>query len=67
MFSIKQRLNRRRTGFDAGSVHVGFLVYKVALGQVFARVLRFSSVSFVPPVLHYTEKQKTNHFHKIAQ
>jgi hypothetical protein len=25
----------RRSGFDPGSFHVGFVVYKVALGQVF--------------------------------
>jgi hypothetical protein len=31
---------------------VGFLVDKVALGQVFLRVLRFSPVNFIPPVLH---------------
>jgi hypothetical protein len=28
-----------------GSMHVGFVVDKVALGQVFLRVLRFSCVS----------------------
>jgi hypothetical protein len=44
--------------FDPGSVHVGFVVDKVALGQVFPRVLRFFPVNFIPPVLHYTEKQK---------
>jgi hypothetical protein len=42
----------RRLGFDPGSVHVGFVVDKVALGQVSPRVLRFSPVSFIPPVLH---------------
>jgi hypothetical protein len=36
---------------------VGFVVDKVALGQVFPRVLRFSPVNFFPPVLHYTEKK----------
>ena len=46
----------RRPGFDPGSVHVGFVVDKVALGQVFPRVLRFSPVSFIPLVLHYLEK-----------
>jgi hypothetical protein len=40
----------------AESVHVGFVVDKVALGQVFPRVLRFSPVNFIPPVLHYLEK-----------
>jgi hypothetical protein len=43
----------RRPGFDPGSVHVGFVVDKVARGQVFLRVLRFSPVNFIPPVLHY--------------
>jgi hypothetical protein len=38
--------------------HVRFVVDKVALGQVFPRVLRFSPVSFIPPVLHYSEKTK---------
>jgi hypothetical protein len=42
----------RRPGFDPGSVHVGFVVDKVALGQVFPRVLRFSPVNFIPPLLH---------------
>jgi hypothetical protein len=48
----------RRPGFDPGSVHVGFVVDKVALGQVFPRVLRFSPVTFIPPLLHYWEKDK---------
>jgi hypothetical protein len=46
----------RRPGFDPGLVYVGFVVDKVALGQVFPRVLRFSPVNFVPLVLHYTKK-----------
>jgi hypothetical protein len=48
----------RRFGFDPGSVCVGFVVYKVALGQVFPRVLQFSPLNFIPPVLHYTGKRK---------
>jgi hypothetical protein len=41
---------------------VGFVVDKVALGQVFLRLLRFSPVNFIPPVLHYTERrEKTDH------
>jgi hypothetical protein len=52
---------------DPGSVHVGFVVDKVALGQVFPRVLRFSPVNSIPPVLHYKEKRKMNHLHhKVA-
>jgi hypothetical protein len=31
---------------------VGFVVDKVALGQVFLRVLRFSLASIIPPLLH---------------
>jgi hypothetical protein len=59
----------RKPGFDPGSVHVVFVVDKVALGQGFPRVLRFSPVSFIPPVLHYLEKRKTpnNLHHKVAQ
>jgi hypothetical protein len=48
----------RKPGFDPGPVHVGFVVVKVALGQVFPRVLQFSPVSFIPPVLHYPENRK---------
>jgi hypothetical protein len=40
-------LSQRRPGFATGSIHVGSVVDKVALGQVFLRVLRFPlSVSF---------------------
>jgi hypothetical protein len=52
---VVNRLSPRRPGVDPGSVHVGFVVDKVALGHVFPRVLRFSPVYFIPPVLHYTE------------
>jgi hypothetical protein len=45
-------------GSIPGSVHVGFVVDKVALGHVFPRVLRFFPVNFIPPVLHYKEKGK---------
>ena len=41
-------------------VNVGFVVDKVALGQVFPQVLRFSPFNFIPPVLHYKEKLKKN-------
>jgi hypothetical protein len=37
---------------------VGFVVDNVALGQVFPRVLRFSPVNIIPPVLHYLEERK---------
>jgi hypothetical protein len=32
------------------------VVDKVVLGQVFPRVLLFSPVNSIPPVLHYLEK-----------
>jgi hypothetical protein len=37
---------------------VGFVVEKVALGKTFPRVLRFSPVYFIPPVLHYLKNEK---------
>jgi hypothetical protein len=36
---------------------MGFVVDKVALGQVFPRVLRFTPVNFIPSVLGYKEKR----------
>jgi hypothetical protein len=39
--SLVAGLSPRRSGFAPGSIHVGFVVDKVALGQVFLRVLRF--------------------------
>jgi hypothetical protein len=58
--AMAQAVNRRPLSTEARveshSVHVGFVVNKVALGQVFPPVLRFSPVNFIPPVLHYLEK-----------
>jgi hypothetical protein len=54
----------------SGSVNVGFVVVKVALGQIFLQVLRFNPVNFIPSVLLYSEKQKKkkNHLHhRFAQ
>jgi hypothetical protein len=45
-------LSPRSTWFASGSVHVGFVMHEVALGQVFLRVLRFSSVSIISQCLH---------------
>jgi hypothetical protein len=39
-------------GFAPREVKVGLAVYKVAPGQVFSEVLRFSPVSIIPPLLH---------------
>jgi hypothetical protein len=57
---MAQAVSRRpltvETRVQSRSVHLGFVVDKEALGQVFPRVLLFSPVSFIPPVLHYLEK-----------
>jgi hypothetical protein len=60
-------LSPRRPEFDPGSVHVGFVVDKLALGQVFPRVLQFPlSISFHRCCI--TRKKKTNHLHhRVAQ
>jgi hypothetical protein len=44
-------LSPRRPRLAPGSVHVRFVVDKVALGQVFLRVLRFSPANIIPPSL----------------
>jgi hypothetical protein len=41
----------RRPRFAPQSIHMGFLVEKVALGQVFLRVFRFFPVNIIPPWL----------------
>jgi hypothetical protein len=51
-------LTPRRPGFDHGLVHVGFVVDKEALGQVYPLVLRVFPLIFIPSVLHYLEKDK---------
>jgi hypothetical protein len=38
-----------RPGFMPGTVHMGFMVGKVTLGQVFRQFLRFFPVSIIPP------------------
>jgi hypothetical protein len=43
--SLVAGLSPRRPGFAPGSIHVGCVVDKVALRQVFLRVLRFSPVN----------------------
>jgi hypothetical protein len=43
-------LSQRSPGFAFGSIHVGFVLDKVTLGQVFLRVLRFSPVNIIPPL-----------------
>jgi hypothetical protein len=47
--SLVAGLSPRRPGFAPGSIHMGFVVDKVALGQVFIRILRFFPVYIIPP------------------
>jgi hypothetical protein len=47
--AVVTSLSLRKPGFEPKSVHIGFVVEKVALGQVFLRILRFSPV--IPPWL----------------
>jgi hypothetical protein len=49
--SLVAGLSQRRPRFTPGSIYVGFVVDKVALGQVFLRALRFSPVDNIPPSL----------------
>ena len=44
-------ISLRIPGFDPGAIHVKFMV-DWALGQVFLRVMRFSFVSIILPMLH---------------
>lgn len=36
----------------SGSIHVGFVLGKAAVGQVFLKVLQFFRVNIVPPMIH---------------
>jgi hypothetical protein len=42
----------RRHWFNPRSVHVRFMVDKLALGQVLYKVLQFSHTITIPPMLH---------------
>jgi len=44
---------RRGRGFDLGPFYVRFLVERIALRQVFLRVLQFSPFSVIPPVFTF--------------
>jgi hypothetical protein len=45
-------LSPSKPGLSARSVRVGYVVDRVALRQVFLRVLRVSPIIVVPPMLH---------------
>jgi hypothetical protein len=66
-----QAISRRPLTAEArvpSRVYMGFVVDKVTLGQDFPRLFRFSPVSFIPQVFHYTEKRKKNSqlHHRVA-
>ena len=45
-------LSPQGQGLDSSSVHVGFVVDKVVLGQFFFRVLQTFSACIIPPIIH---------------
>jgi len=45
-------LSPRKTCFDPRSVHTGFVADKVALAQVYLRLLRLHTLRIIPSVLH---------------
>jgi hypothetical protein len=49
--SLVAGLSPRIPRFSTGLVHVGFVVDKVALGQVFLQVFRIFPVNIIPPRL----------------
>jgi hypothetical protein len=50
--AVSRRPPTTEAQVDPRPVIVGFVVDKLALGQVFPRVLLISIVNFIPPVLH---------------
>jgi hypothetical protein len=50
--AVSRRLLTTEDGFAPRAVHVGFVVDKVALGQVFLPVLLLYAASIIPPLLH---------------
>jgi hypothetical protein len=53
--AVSRRPLTAAAGVRAQVNPVGFVVDKVALGQVFLRVLRFSPVTIIPPWAHVSE------------
>jgi hypothetical protein len=41
-----------RNGFDSRAVHIGFVVNKVALGQIRLPVIWFYHITIIPPLFH---------------
>jgi hypothetical protein len=52
-------LSPQKTGLNLISVHVGYVVDKVALRRFPVRVLRDFTVSIIPPMLHTQRLSQT--------
>jgi hypothetical protein len=68
--AIKVQYTPRRAGFDTGSVHVGFVVDKVAVDRIFAEYVGFplSGPFHRCPITR--KRTKNNHYHlrrRVAQ
>jgi hypothetical protein len=50
--AVSSGLSTRKPGFAPGSAQVGFMVDRMALGQVYFRVLRISPLNIIQPWLH---------------
>jgi hypothetical protein len=48
-------------GFDPRSVHVGFVVYRLILGQVLCRVVRYSLFTVISQMTHFIRLPLTLH------
>jgi hypothetical protein len=46
-------LSSWKAGFSSSPINVGFLVTKVALGQLLLKVLPFSPICIILPMLHF--------------
>jgi len=52
LWSLISSISSRRPGFDPKPVNVGFVIDKVAVGQVSHKLLRFHFVSIIPPMFY---------------
>jgi hypothetical protein len=55
--AVSRRLPTDRSGFEPGSLHVGFVVDKVTLGQVFFEYFGFPCQSSFHQFLHHHNHQ----------
>jgi hypothetical protein len=49
---VSRRLFTASSGLISRQVHVGFVVEKVELREIFRQILRISLPSFIPPMLY---------------